>query len=38
MLQLQGAWEQAEAEALAACTDMVRIDVFAVAGGVVRGR
>jgi DNA-binding NarL/FixJ family response regulator len=32
MLQLQGAWEQAEAEALAACTDMVRIDVFAVAG------
>jgi DNA-binding NarL/FixJ family response regulator len=29
---LQGAWEQAEAEALAACTDMVRIDVFAVAG------
>jgi DNA-binding NarL/FixJ family response regulator len=33
MLQLQGAWEQAEAEALAACADMVRIDVFAVAGG-----
>ena len=38
MLQLQGAWEEAEAEALAACADMVRIDVFAVAGGVVRGR
>jgi ATP/maltotriose-dependent transcriptional regulator MalT len=33
MLQLQGAWEEAEAEALAACADMVRIDVFAVAGG-----
>ena len=33
MLQLQGAWEQAEEEALAACADMVRIDVFAVAGG-----
>jgi DNA-binding NarL/FixJ family response regulator len=33
MLQLQGAWEQAEAQALAACADMVRIDVFAVAGG-----
>ena len=33
MLQLQGAWEEAEAEALAACDDMVRIDVFAVAGG-----
>jgi len=33
MLQLQGAWEQAEAEALAACADMLRIDVFAVAGG-----
>ena len=32
MLQLQGAWEEAEAEALAACADMVRIDVFAVAG------
>lgn len=32
MLQLQGAWEEAEAEALAACDDMVRIDVFAVAG------
>jgi ATP/maltotriose-dependent transcriptional regulator MalT len=33
MLQLQGAWEEAEAEALGACADMVRIDVFAVAGG-----
>ncbi len=33
MLHLQGAWEEAEAEALAACADMVRIDVFAVAGG-----
>jgi DNA-binding NarL/FixJ family response regulator len=33
MLQLQGAWAEAEAEALGACTDMVRIDVFAVAGG-----
>ncbi len=33
MLQMQGQWEQAEAEALAACADMVRIDVFAVAGG-----
>ncbi len=33
MLQLQGAWDAAEAEALAACSDMVRIDVFAVAGG-----
>jgi DNA-binding NarL/FixJ family response regulator len=33
MLNLQGRWEQAEAEALAACADLVRIDVFAVAGG-----
>ncbi|HLM19421.1 MAG TPA: response regulator transcription factor [Acidimicrobiia bacterium] len=33
MLQLQGAWDAAEKEALAACADMVRIDVFAVAGG-----
>jgi DNA-binding CsgD family transcriptional regulator len=33
MLQLQGSWEAAEAEALGACEDMVRIDVFAVAGG-----
>jgi ATP/maltotriose-dependent transcriptional regulator MalT len=33
MLQLKGSWEEAEAEALGACADMVRIDVFAVAGG-----
>jgi ATP/maltotriose-dependent transcriptional regulator MalT len=33
MLQLQGAWDEAEAAALAACAEMVRIDVFAVAGG-----
>jgi len=33
MLQLRGAWEQAEAEALRACEDMRHIDVFAVAGG-----
>jgi DNA-binding CsgD family transcriptional regulator len=33
MLQLQGEWEAAEAEALAACADMIRIDIFAVAGG-----
>src|SRR4029079_18648933 len=33
MLQLQGSGEEAEAEALGACADMVRIDVFAVAGG-----
>jgi DNA-binding CsgD family transcriptional regulator len=33
MLQLQGSWAEAESEALAACADMVRIDVFAVAGG-----
>jgi DNA-binding NarL/FixJ family response regulator len=34
MLQLQGAWAEAEAQALGACAaDMVRIDVFAVAGG-----
>jgi ATP/maltotriose-dependent transcriptional regulator MalT len=33
MLMLEGSWAEAEAEALGACEDMVRIDVFAVAGG-----
>jgi DNA-binding NarL/FixJ family response regulator len=33
MLQLRGEWEAAEAAALEACADLVRIDVFAVAGG-----
>jgi len=32
MLQLRGAWEEAEAEALQACDDMTDVDVFAVAG------
>jgi DNA-binding CsgD family transcriptional regulator len=31
VLQVRGAWEQAEKEALSACQDMVGIDVFAVA-------
>lgn len=31
VLQVRGAWEQAEREALDACRDMVGIDVFAVA-------
>ena len=31
VLQVRGAWEQAEREALSACRDMVGIDVFAVA-------
>jgi tetratricopeptide (TPR) repeat protein len=31
LLQVRGAWEQAEREALSACRDMVGIDVFAVA-------
>ena len=31
VLQSRGAWEEAEQEALGACTDMVGIDVFAVA-------
>ena len=31
ILDLQGAWEQAEAEALGVCRDMADIDVFAVA-------
>jgi DNA-binding CsgD family transcriptional regulator len=33
VLQVRGAWEQAEAEALGACADMADIDVFAVADG-----
>jgi ATP/maltotriose-dependent transcriptional regulator MalT len=33
ILQVRGAWEQAEAEALRACADMAEIDVFAVADG-----
>ena len=33
MLDLRGAWEQAEAEALEACRDMEPIDVFAAADG-----
>jgi DNA-binding CsgD family transcriptional regulator/tetratricopeptide (TPR) repeat protein len=33
ILQLRGAWEQAEAEALDACRDMAGIDVFVVADG-----
>jgi DNA-binding CsgD family transcriptional regulator len=32
MLQLQGAWDEAEAEALAASADMLKIDVYAAAG------
>jgi hypothetical protein len=32
MLQLRGAWEEAEAEARQACVDMTDVDVFAVAG------
>ena len=31
VLQVRGAWEQAEREALSACRDMVGIDIFAVA-------
>jgi DNA-binding CsgD family transcriptional regulator len=33
VLDLRGAWEQAEAEALDACRDMAGIDVFAMADG-----
>ncbi len=33
ILDVRGAWEQAEAEALDACRDMAGIDVFAVADG-----
>jgi DNA-binding CsgD family transcriptional regulator len=33
ILQVGGAWEQAEAEALGACRDMADIDVFVVAAG-----
>jgi DNA-binding CsgD family transcriptional regulator len=33
VLQVRGAWEEAEAEALGACTDMADIDVFVVADG-----
>jgi DNA-binding CsgD family transcriptional regulator len=33
ILDLRGAWEDAEAEASAACQDLVDIDVFAVADG-----
>src|SRR5262245_1722752 len=33
VLQVRGAWEQAEVEALEACRDMADIDVFAVADG-----
>jgi DNA-binding CsgD family transcriptional regulator len=33
MLDLRGAWGDAEAEAAAACRDMIGIDVFAVADG-----
>jgi DNA-binding CsgD family transcriptional regulator len=33
VLQVQGAWEEAEAEALDACADMAEIDVFVVADG-----
>ena len=33
LLAVRGAWEQAEAEALEACTDMAGIDVFVVAAG-----
>jgi DNA-binding CsgD family transcriptional regulator len=33
VLQIQGAWAEAEAEALDACADMAEIDVFVVADG-----
>lgn len=33
VLRVRGAWEEAEAEALAACRDMAEIDMFAVADG-----
>ena len=33
LMAVHGAWEQAEAEALQACEDMLGIDVFAVADG-----
>jgi DNA-binding CsgD family transcriptional regulator len=33
ILQVHGAWEEAEAEALGACRDMAGIDVFVVADG-----